>query len=119
MRRACEATALATFREVVPPGGWLYALDWQHPGYRFRPHLPVEVDHLGDWTLPFLPDGDYYIFVDPQWRFGTLGHPWEQTLCVFGDELLRVLAPRLVDALGEPVRRGGKAVRPMPRRSRE
>ena len=112
VRRACEDAAIASFRELLPPSGWLYALEWQSSSYRFRPHLPVEVDELGDWVLPFLPNGDYYLFADPKWRFGTLGHPWEQTLCVFGDELLRVLVSRLEAVLGKPVRRGGRLVEP-------
>ncbi|NBD13402.1 MULTISPECIES: DUF2716 domain-containing protein [Corallococcus] len=33
---------LAVFRELTPPGGWLYALDPQHPCYRFYPHVPFE-----------------------------------------------------------------------------
>lgn len=108
VRRACEEAALKCFRELIPASGWLNVLDWQHNCYRLRPHLPIEVDELGDWTVPFLPDGDYYLYLDPQWRFGTLGHPWEETLCVFGDELLRLLAPRLTELLGEPIRRGGR-----------
>ncbi|MFI1585316.1 DUF2716 domain-containing protein [Embleya sp. NPDC020630] len=56
-------------------------------------------------------------------RFGTFGHPWEHTLCVFGTELLdtiehdvhRILGqprhrPHLVRQAGEPsaVTRGGR-----------
>ncbi|MBU8897500.1 hypothetical protein DRW03_21415 [Corallococcus sp. H22C18031201] len=33
---------LAVFRALVPPGGWLYALDPHHPCYRFFPHVPFE-----------------------------------------------------------------------------
>ena len=68
VRRACEAAALAAFRKLVAPGGYLHVLDWQHPGYRFRPHSTVEVDHLGDWTVPLLPNGDYFFFLDPAGR---------------------------------------------------
>ncbi|WP_147449050.1 DUF2716 domain-containing protein [Corallococcus terminator] len=42
---------LAVFRELTPPGGWLYALDPQHPCYRFHPHVPFEVGAtLQEWT---------------------------------------------------------------------
>jgi hypothetical protein len=38
------------------------------------------------------PDGDYYAFALPDFSERIFGHPWEQTLCVFG--------PRLVNTLG-------------------
>jgi hypothetical protein len=116
IRRGCEAAFLAAARSAVPADGHLYALDWQHPAYRFWPHGPVETDHLGDWTVPFLPNGDYYCFVDPDLRFGTLGHPWEETLCLFGAPFSTALAGALIDLLGMPIRRGGKAVREAPSR---
>ncbi|MEU8631730.1 DUF2716 domain-containing protein [Amycolatopsis sp. NPDC048633] len=38
-------------------------------------------------------------------RLGTFGHPWEETLCVFGELLTRV-EPALTALLGPPTRRG-------------
>ncbi|WP_233591496.1 DUF2716 domain-containing protein [Corallococcus sp. AB011P] len=35
---------LAVFRELTPPGDWLYALDPQHPCYRLSPHVRFEAD---------------------------------------------------------------------------
>lgn len=34
---------------------------------------------------------------------GTFGHPWEQTLCVFGEPLVSALAPLLTSWL--PIKR--------------
>lgn len=116
IRRDCESAFLEAARGVVAAGEFIYALDWQHPAYRFWPHRPVEVDHLGDWTVPFLPNGDYYCFVEPQLQFGTLGHPWEETLCVFGARLSEELESGLTELLGLPIRRGGKVVRQAPPR---
>ena len=37
------------------------------------------------------PDGDYYCFFSPDMSEGTFGHPWEQSLCVIGDRLIKSL----------------------------
>ncbi|KZB87633.1 DUF2716 domain-containing protein [Amycolatopsis regifaucium] len=76
----------------------LYALDWHHDAYRF----PTAAE---DWPLSPFPDGDYYIYLTPDFRLGTFGHPWEYTLCVFGDELVTAISAELTAVLGEPLRR--------------
>src|SRR5262245_26462615 len=38
-----HAKMLAAFREMTPADGFLYALDWQHRCYRFRPHADFDV----------------------------------------------------------------------------
>ena len=57
---------------------WIYALDWQHSGFRYDPRRPVtEHDHWVEderyggifggrynaYFPEFYPDGDYYFFV--------------------------------------------------------
>jgi hypothetical protein len=37
------------------------------------------------WPVHPFPNGDYSIIVSEDMTSGTFGHPWEQTLCVFGD----------------------------------
>ncbi|MFA7767591.1 DUF2716 domain-containing protein [Streptomyces sp. NRRL S-448] len=49
----------------------------------------------GKWPGSVYPDGDYHLYRTPELRFGTFGHPWEHTLCVFGAPLRD----------GDPVRR--------------
>ena len=83
-----NAKVLAAFRRCVPPEGRLYALDWQHQGYWFYPHAPNEAANDNAWSVPVLPNGDYYIFLAEDFSFGLFGHPWEQTLCMFGQRLL-------------------------------
>ncbi|MEU7556478.1 DUF2716 domain-containing protein [Streptomyces sp. NPDC044571] len=51
------------------------------------------------------PNGDYYLHVTQDLRLGTFGHPWEQTLTVWGSSLLTAVQAELSDLLGEPVRR--------------
>jgi hypothetical protein len=104
----CQAAFLEACRALVPPDDCLLALDWQHPAYRFLPHAEVETDEFGDWLVPLLPDGDYVCFVAPDLSHGTLGHPWEQTLCVFGDRLIAAVETRFTGFLGLPIRRSGR-----------
>lgn len=75
----------------------LLVLDWQHPAYRFWPRRSVL--YGGERPFPFevfpFPDGDYYAFVTDDLREGTFGHPWEPSLCVFGERLVPILRPAL------------------------
>ncbi|MFE7801582.1 DUF2716 domain-containing protein [Nocardia sp. NPDC057440] len=89
------------------PGEVLYWLDWQHAGCRFD---PGRVGGVGqpNWPGSAYPDGDYYIYVTPDFRLGTFGHPWESTVCVFGDQLLSEVEEELTALLGAPIRRGGR-----------
>ncbi|MEU3605682.1 DUF2716 domain-containing protein [Streptomyces sp. NPDC035033] len=93
------------------PSGTLFALDWQHPSYRFAPH---QVGGPGQpaWPLSPYPDGDYFVFLAEDFRFGSFGHPWEESLCLFGEELLDVTAAEVDKVLGPPIRRSGTAVGP-------
>ena len=100
-----EAALLAAFRALSPASGsdaFVYALDWQHPAYRFHVHSSQAAAE--EWRVPALPNGDYYIFLAPDFRWGVFGHPWEQTMCVFGAELLAALAHRAPRLFGQPVR---------------
>lgn len=76
-------------------------LDWQHPCYWFWPHRHA-VQQRGWQVTPF-PNGDYYIFLTDDLHTGTFGHPWEQTLCVFGQRLIESLVPTLAAWL--PIKR--------------
>ncbi|MEV0274741.1 DUF2716 domain-containing protein, partial [Hamadaea sp. NPDC050747] len=80
-------------------------LDWQHTCYRVWPSLlgPDNIDPAGKrgWPLSPYPDNDYYIYLAEDFRFGTFGHPWESTLCVFGQDLLNLVEADLDALLGE------------------
>lgn len=91
---------------VVPEDDPIIVLDWQHPSHKFWPHRLPE-----SWIVPELfpngvtpcPNGDYYAFLSEDMLLGTFGHPWEQTLCVLGEQLVQALAPTLEPLL--PVKR--------------
>lgn len=78
-----ENKVLSALRVQTPPTGKVYALDWQHDCYWLYPHINFQ-----EWLISVLPDGDYYIFLAEDFRFGIFGHPWEWTSCVWGNELI-------------------------------
>jgi hypothetical protein len=79
---------------AFPASERLMALDWQHPDHSFRPHVFAEA---GEWNWPIdvFPDGEYHVFLTEDMSEGTFGHPWEETLCVFGPHLLPEVLPLL------------------------
>ncbi|MFD7256690.1 DUF2716 domain-containing protein [Streptomyces sp. NPDC059874] len=90
---------------ATEPGEFVYWLDWQHNGYRYDPRrtdLPERPPRPGEGTYP---NGDYYLHLTHDLRLGTFGHPWEQTLTVWGPTLLTAVEAELTELLGEPVRR--------------
>ncbi|MEV4489964.1 DUF2716 domain-containing protein [Micromonospora coxensis] len=101
------------FASLVGEGS-LLCLDWQHPCYRVWPGLvgPENLDPPGrpGWPLSPYPDGDYHIYLAEDLRFGCFGHPWESSLCVFGAELLDVVAADLHAVLRQVLRRDGRPV---------
>lgn len=88
------------FVSVTHEGQKLYALDWQHSAFIFDPRNEDEQKSFikkddrylnGEYYAyfpPFIPDGDYYFFIDEFFEFGYLGHPWRQEIWVFGDKLI-------------------------------
>lgn len=84
---------LSAMTEVFPTDVALVALNWQHPSYWFWPHR--QATEREPWRISPFPDGDYHAFLTQDLQQGTFGHPWEQTMCVFGTRLTEVLVPEL------------------------
>jgi len=38
--------------------------------------------------IPVFPNGDYYFFIQKDFKWGYLGHPWEESITIFGEELI-------------------------------
>ena len=88
------------FIKCTSPGEHLYALDWQHSAFLFDPREPQQMESIyiedsryfggGYHTFfpAYYPDGDYYFFIDKQFRFGYLSHPWRQEVWIFGEKLI-------------------------------
>jgi hypothetical protein len=103
---AVNAEALRAFVWALPEVDRWIALDWQHPAYWFHP-APFALTWKPDWSVPVYPDGDYFSFLVPEMTAGTFGHPWEKTLCVFGDPLVSTLGETLATWLPVVRRSGG------------
>lgn len=91
---AINAAALRSFVWLAASEE-LVALDWQHTPYRYSP-----ADHasagLHEWPIPVFPNGDYYIHYALGVRWGTFGHPWQQSLTIWGEELVSSLGAELL-----------------------
>jgi hypothetical protein len=74
------------------------ALDWQHTPYRYSPAQHALAD-LPFWPVPVFPDGDYYVHFAGGVEWGTFGHPWQQTLTLWGDALIESLGAELLSWL--------------------
>lgn len=96
------------FKACVDRDEWLYVLDWQHACYRFWPHRMSKPEDDQSWEIPVFPDGDYYIFLSQDLSFGTFGHPWEASLCVYGERLLEAVEARNNGVLSSVLRRDGR-----------
>lgn len=100
-------------------GESVYVLDWQHTCYVVRPEMPptdmflphaLERRTREGWPRSPFPDGDYYIFLSEDLSFGSFGHPWERSLCVFGAPLLEKVTGALDELLRDVLRRDGVPV---------
>jgi hypothetical protein len=94
---AVNALVVAGMTELLERDEPLIVLDWQHPAYHFWPQRTGLYDQEGAFphgVFPW-PDGDYYAFLSADMTQGTFGHPWAETICVFGDRLTPLLSPHL------------------------
>ncbi len=111
---------LHALRACVAEDEPVLALDWQHAAYEFYPHRLREPHEVANWCIPALPSGEYHIFVTEDHRLGSLGHPWEQTVCVFGAGFLdeyRRATPLLTDQIiRQQLDEGNRAQSPNRRR---
>jgi hypothetical protein len=118
-RDALVALIQDALTAATPHGGTLLILEWQHTSYRLRPHLPPSDMFLPDalannlrpgWPRSPYPNGDYPVVLAEDLRYGSFGHPWEHSLCLFGAELLAIVAEQVTGLLHHVLRRGGQGV---------
>jgi len=91
----------------TPANEFLFFLDWHHDCFRLKPEALMDDDAA--FAYRAVPDGDYSVFADREFRLGTFGHPWESTICIFGSELLEIVSADVTTALGASIRIGGNA----------
>lgn len=83
-----EEKVLLVFKENTVSDEYIMALDWQHECYWVNSHLKFNRNELDEWTIPIFPNGDYYFFIQKDFKWGYLGHPWEKSITIFGKELI-------------------------------
>ena len=105
----CYAYAEA-FRAFTPVESSILVLDWQHNCYNLFPHREFVFYSEDDWPIPALPNGDYYIFLSQDMSCGAFGHPWRQTICVWGEPLQKALAVNTPALLTRPIRASGRPI---------
>lgn len=93
-------TMKAVIAEITAKDKRIYALDWQHSAFLYDPHgnEPQKVLQVIDsrfeqgwynaYFPSFYPDGDYHFFIEQDFEFGWLGHPWRQEIWIFGEKLI-------------------------------
>lgn len=95
-----EESIIKAFLDCTAETEYIYALDWQHTSYLFNPHLESRLNEWGEWPITLYPNGDYYLFLNQSMSWGYLGHPWEKTISIFGEEFLKAIVrhkPKLFD----------------------
>jgi Protein of unknown function (DUF2716) len=88
-----DETILGFFLSAFPASTRLVAINVNHYAHWFWPHrFAVAQRQWPDaWAVHPFPNGDYSIFLTEEMSQGTFGHPWEKTLCLFGQALLNVV----------------------------
>lgn len=97
-KSAIEDTVNSLFAKLVGTEGLLYALDWQHSDFLFNPgkderfeYINVKDEDFGEYRAYFptyYPNGDYYFFINEDFSFGYLSHPWQEKVWIFGEKLI-------------------------------
>lgn len=111
-----HACAYKAFRCCVQEGQWLFATDVYHYDHWFYPRSAFEWSNPDAWKTPLFPNGEYSIFVPKSCYFGLFGHPWEQTICIFGSPLVSAFELYKPELFRHIIRKNGKSLaKPVPR----
>ena len=105
-----QKMAVKAFRHCTEVSQCIYATDVYHYNYRFYPHVRFPSKNEDEWEVPIFPNGEYSIFGPRNFSWGLFGHPWEQTICIFGNPLVeafKIYRPKLFREL---IRQDGKIV---------
>ncbi len=101
-----EDKALQAFKENTSSNEYIMALDWQHECYWVNPHVEFERNEFDEWMIPVFPNGDYYFFIQKDFKWGYIGHPWEKSITIFGKELIESFERNKPEMFQNILRRG-------------
>lgn len=96
---AAERVVERGLRACVPRGEWVYECRPYLNGWEFDPHR-VGGPGQPRWPGWAIADDEFQFLTTADARLGTFGHYIEQTLVVFGDELVEHVAKDLDEVLG-------------------
>jgi hypothetical protein len=96
---AAERVIERGLRACVPPGERVYECRPYLNGWEFDPHR-VGAPGQPPWPGSALADGEFQFLTTADARLGTFGHYIEQTLIVFGDDLVEQVTYDLDRLLG-------------------
>lgn len=103
-REEIEQTLKRILTELTVEGERVMALDWNHQGYWIDPRRTFLRNEEGDWMIPAVPDGDYSFFIARDFRWGYLGHPWEGSITLFGEDMISAF--QRTESFSNEIRRG-------------
>jgi hypothetical protein len=86
---------LIALRECTSSCEEVFAIDWQHPWYAFKPHAFPACGEAYNWAVPVLPDGDLLLFFPRDFRFGICGCPQTNTILFYGHQMLDAIKANL------------------------
>lgn len=96
---AAECVIERALRACVSPGEWVYQCRPYLNGWEFDPHR-VGGPSQPRWPGSALADDEFQFLTTADARLGTFGHYIEQTLVVFGDDLVAQVTQDLDQLLG-------------------
>ncbi|MFC5186853.1 DUF2716 domain-containing protein [Actinomadura harenae] len=96
---AAESVIERGLRACVRPGEWVYECRPYLNGWEFDPHR-VGGPGQPSWPGTAIADQEFQFLTTADARVGTFGHYLEQTLVVFGEDLLAQVADDLDRLLG-------------------
>jgi hypothetical protein len=85
---------ISCFTTISNPQDEIIVLDWQHECFYVNPRqittdTMLPNDQTNSLVPSFVPDGDYYIFLTKDFQNVWFGHPWEKTITLIGDKLIK------------------------------
>jgi hypothetical protein len=83
-------------RSCTQPDQFMFALDWDHPCFRFFPHQGVRKAYRDYWAIPLWPRGDSYYFISARFDQGVVASRLGE---------LRVVGAQFTDAVNVPLTR--------------
>jgi hypothetical protein len=99
INRRCHSA----FTQCIGTHERMSVLEYRSRSYMLFPHEMTCPELESSWAISILPQGDYHFFLSPDLRFGLLGHV-DDTICVFGEELLRLFLTDNSSLFGPPIR---------------